>query len=270
MNFSFLDGIFRILRSRPRKVGLALGGGAARGLAHLGVIKALKEHQVPIHFIAATSSGAIMGSLLAAGMDIKKMIQISKQLEWNQFARLTFEKTGPISGEAIEKFINNNIGSITFSELKIPLAVVATDLMTGKPVILSEGKVSLAVRASVAFPGVFANVRLNNRILVDGGVSYNVPVEVVKNMGAEVVIAVDVIPKGVMRKEPANIIEVIDRSVDLLLRKTTRSSLFKADIVIEPVDEYVSSIALEKASELIEMGERATQPLIPEIKAKVF
>lgn len=258
------------LFKRERKIGLALGGGAARGLAHIGVLKVLKENKIPIHFIAGTSSGALIGALFSSGMEIEIMAKASQRVGCGRFVRLTLEKTGPLSGEAIEKFLDNNIGPVQFSELKIPLAVVATDLVSGKEIVIKEGKVAPAVRASAAFPGIFSPVKMDKKVLVDGGVVSNVPVEIVKDMGAEVIIAVDVIPKARMPREPENIIEVIDRSVDLILKKSSLPSLAKAGIIIEPVTEYIGSIALERSADLIKMGEKATEELIPLIKAKVF
>jgi len=161
-----------------KKVGLVLGGGVARGIAHIGVLKVFEKHKIPIDFISAASSGAIVGAAYAAGMEIRLIEEIALRISWGRILKIAFFRPGFVSGEAIEELVVKYIGDKNFSELKIPLAVVATDIKTGDPVIISHGKVAKAVAASAAIPGLVAPVEIGNHFLVDGGLGDNLPVDI--------------------------------------------------------------------------------------------
>ena len=190
---------------KKNKVGLALGSGAARGLAHIGVLKLLKEKNIPIDMIAGSSMGALIGACYARRGEITDLEEIVLKIDWKQLAQLAdpnlalFFK-GVIHGRKVKELLKAVIGNVEFKDLKIPLAVVATDVNTGDEVVMKEGSVIDAVRASISIPAIFMPVKLRDRFLIDGGIVNPVPVSVVKNMGAAFVIACNVIHKPQKRK----------------------------------------------------------------------
>jgi NTE family protein len=181
-----------------KKIGLALGSGAARGLAHIGVLKVLEEEGIGIDVIAGTSIGAFIGALYAADVPVGQMEEVALNVDWRRMARLidpTFPTAGLIDGKKVSLFMSELLPVGTFEELRIPLAVVATDVETGEPLIIKKGELLGALQAAVAFPGIFTPVRFGDRFLVDGGLCNPVPVDVASEMGAMAVIGVCAIPE---------------------------------------------------------------------------
>lgn len=175
---------------------MALGSGAARGLAHIGVLKVLEREKVPIHFIAGTSAGALIGAVYASGVKARQMEEIAIGIDRMEMARLfdpVLPWSGLIDGKKIEEFVAQIFGDALIKDLKIPFLAIATDILTGEEVIIAEGSVIKAVRASISIPGIFTPVEFNNRLLVDGGVVDPVPFEVLRDMGMERIVAVNVI-----------------------------------------------------------------------------
>jgi len=249
-----------------KKVGLVLSGGVARDIAHIGVLKVLEAHKVPMDLIVGVSSGSLVGAAYAAGMELSLIEEISLRIRWADLIRITFFRPGFISPKAIEDFVVRYLGEKRFSDLKIPFAVVATDLFTGEAVTISEGKVASAVAASCAFPGVFAPEEREGRLLVDGGLAQNVPVEVAKKMGADFVIASDVIPSKLFHL-PRDPLQVLGRSVDLILKKLSREEAKQADVLLElSVEEDIWHLDLQKAKKLIMAGEGAAHRALNKIK----
>lgn len=255
---------------RKKKVGLVLGGGAARGIAHIGVLKVLLENRIPIHCIAGTSSGALFGALLLGGMNLEEVEKASRRAGWHRLIRLTLSRRGAISAEAMEKLIVESIGNLDLEDLNIPLSVVAADLRTGKQEVIREGNVARAVHASSAVPGVFVPVEMGNKLLADGMIVNNLPVDVVKDMGADVVIAVDVIPRVNHLEGYLNMVEAVERAVDIGIKYQSKRFLKMADFVIEPVTENIGPFRLDYASKLIRMGEEAAREQIGRIKRKAL
>ncbi len=213
--------------SKRKKVGLALSGGAARGIAHVGVLRVLAKEKIPIDFIAGTSAGAIVGAAYASHRDTDRLTEDALAANWTKMATLIdpiLAKSGLIKGKKILSLISAFIGgNVDFTGLKIPFACVATDIDTGEEVVIDKGLVPEALRASISLPGIFAVVKRGERYLVDGGLTTPVPVEVVRRMGADIVIAVNVNPDVTSRmgkaykqrvnahKEP-NLIQVMTQS----------------------------------------------------------
>ncbi len=186
-----------IRRKRP-KIGLALGSGAARGLAHIGILKALIEEGIPIDYISGSSMGALVGACYAKEGEIANFEEIVLKTDWKQLVRLADPNLallfrGFIHGQKVKELLRAIIGEVEFKDLKIPLAIVATDINTGEEVVIKEGSVIEAVRASISIPAIFIPVKLNNRFLIDGGIVNPVPVSMVKDMGATFIIACNVI-----------------------------------------------------------------------------
>ena len=269
---------------RRRKVGLALGTGAARGLAHIGVLEVLQKEGIHIDMIAGTSAGALVGALYAQGKDASLIVNLALDLSRKRLASLVdlaFPKTGFIGGKKIKDWLALIIeGDIKFSDLKVPLACVATDIVTGEEVIIEHGSVLEAIRASISIPAIFTVVKWQGRYLVDGGLVNPVPVDVVKRMGADFIIAVNVIPDVADRanlvdkkslagfKEP-NIIHIIMQSIYIGTYSLVGHSLEGANIVIEPRVAHIGAGDFHHAQECIRQGEVAAQEFIPEIKRKL-
>jgi len=267
-----------------RKIGLALSGGAMRGFAHIGVLEILEKEGVPIDMIAGTSAGAVIGALYAQGKDINVIKSMVQELSWKRLASmidLTLPKSGLIRGNKIKSTLKSIMGKdIKFSELKIPLACVATDVMSGEEVVINEGSVLDGVSASICIPGIFTVAKWHGRYLIDGGLVNPAPVSVLKKMGADISIAVNVIPKVRNRvrtksteearhlKEP-NIISVLMQSIYIGSYSLVRSCLKEADIVIEPQVVDIAYGDLHRATECILQGEIAARESIPKIK-KLF
>ncbi|MEA1959930.1 MAG: patatin-like phospholipase family protein [Bacillota bacterium] len=182
------------VKERPI-IGLALGGGGARGYAHLGVIKALQEANIPVDVIAGTSIGAIIGAVYASECSVDKAEDIATNIQWRQLlhlADLTLPSRGVIAGDRVEQYLNTLITERDFDQLQKDLVIVATDISTGETIYLKDGPVARAVRASIAIPGIFCPIEYEGRLLVDGTITAPVPVKAVKDLGAELIVAVDV------------------------------------------------------------------------------
>jgi NTE family protein len=261
-----------------QKFGLALSGGAARGLAHIGVLEVLQKEDIPIDMIAGTSAGAVAGAVYAYNQDVNRMKKEVLEVNWMKIAPLidpSLPRSGLIKGTKIKNLLASYIGgNIKFSDFKIPFACVATDIDTGEEVVINRGSVPEALRASISVPGIFTTVKREGRYLVDGGLTTPMPVNVVKRMGADFTIAVNVTPdvntriNKKMGKEP-NIFQVIMQSIYIATYSLTRSSLEEADIVIEPDVAHISAGDFQKAQELIIQGEQAAQSIIPEIRRRL-
>ncbi len=270
--------------TKKKKVGLALSGGAARGLAHVGVLRVLQKEGIPIDLIAGTSAGAVIGASYAWDQDTVRMTRDALDAGWKKMAPMidpSLPKTGFIKGKKIQELISGYVGgNIIFNDLKIPFACVATDIDTGEEIIIDSGPVPEALRASISIPGIFTVVKYQGRYLVDGGLTTPVPVEVVRNMGADFVIAVNVNPdvadrmgksskqRVEARKEP-NIFQIMMQSIYITTYSLARSSLEHADIVIEPDLSHIGAGDFNKARELITRGREAAEEALPEIKRKL-
>lgn len=252
---------------KRKKVGLVLSGGIARGIAHIGVLKVLDKYKIPVDCIAAASSGAIVGAAYAAGMEVRLIEEVALRINWGRIIKIAFFRPGFISGEGIKELLIKYIGDVAFSELKIPLAVVGTDLKSGEPVVINQGKVATAVAASAAFPGVFAPEEINQIFMVDGGISNNLPVDAARDMGAEYVIAVDVVPSKPIHYLPRDPYQTFGRALDIVLHKISCGQSVKADVLIEPhMDEDIWHLDLHKAKKLIAAGEATAHRFINRIK----
>lgn len=246
---------------RPR-VGLALSGGAARGIAHVGVIRVLQEHGVPFDVISGTSAGSLVGGALAAGMKLSEIEEMSRRLRWRDMGRMTLSRLGVQSNARMQELINSHFPRRRFEDLPVPFAAVATDLRTGEPVVLSgEGDVGLAIRASCAIPGWYVPVTdAQGRQLIDGGVVANIPTEAARSLGADLVIAVDVNSEGAkFLPAPTSIIGVLIQSIMVVQRTASTHQLRAADLVISPKVGHIRWDEMTRADELIKLGEEAAR-----------
>jgi len=255
-----------------KKIGLALSGGAARGFAHLGVLKVLREHGVPIDFIAGTSAGSIAGGALASGLSIEEIIEMGRKIGWFSMTGFSFSPMGLLSNAALGAFVERHFPVRKFEDLPIPFAAVACDLETGEEVVLkNSGDLATAIRASCAIPGVFVPVNYDGRKLIDGGVVSPVPTKAVRKLGAEIVIAVDVIASGATYwGSPNTLLGVFFQAAMMLLRTAGKHQHYRADVVIIPQIAHLRPDEIGKMNEFIKAGEAAALEKIDEIKELVF
>jgi NTE family protein len=256
-----------------KKIGLALSGGAARGFAHLGVLRILAAHKIPIDFIAGTSAGSFAGGAAACGMSVEEIIEMGRKISWFNMTGFSFSPKGLLSNAPMGNFIKQNFPFKNFEDLPIPFAAVACDLETGEEVILRDtGDLIFAVRASCALPGVFTPLEDDqSRKLIDGGVVAPVPTRAVKKLGAEIVIAVDVISSGATYwGSPSTLLGVFFQSAMMLLRTAAKHQHYRADVVIIPKISHLRPDEIGKMDEFIKAGEEAALEKIDEIKKLIF
>jgi len=252
--------------SRQRKkVGLALGGGAARGFAHIGVLKVLEEANIIVDFVVGSSMGAVVGAFYCSGISLRMMERLAVHTQRNHWLDWTFPRLGLVSGEKLEQLLHILTRGAVFADLAKPLAVVATDLSAGEKVVLREGAVARAVRASAAIPGIFCPVEYRGKTLVDGCVVERVPAATARELGAEVVIAVDV---GVYLSDvkAQHIFDVVTQCFDIMYRDLCRRSADEADLVISPQLQDVAPGHFHRAREAIAAGENAASVVLPQIR----
>ncbi|QSH39063.1 patatin-like phospholipase family protein [Candidatus Kaiserbacteria bacterium] len=257
-----------------KTVGLALGSGGARGLAHIGVIKALEKHHIPIDYIAGASSGALVGGLYAATRNSDYLESVATATNWRELLSLIDLRfrTGLIEGEKLTLFIESHIGDTAFSELAIPLTVIATNLHTGESVRLHEGKVSDAIRASVSLPFIFKPIERNSVLLLDGGLTEPVPVAAVRAMGADVVIAVNLdaqnVLNGLDEANPSAFTTTV-RALDILRYQLAQENVTEADIVLIPETGDVLWHEFVDDGSIIEAGKKEVEKHIHEIRRQL-
>lgn len=274
-------------RGRWPKIGLALSGGGARGLAHIGVIKALEREGIPIHFLAGTSMGGVVAAGYAAGMNAASLEQEARDFTRpRQLLRLVdagFPNQGLLRGNRLQEYFETRLGNRTFSDLDRVLALVAVDLNSRQEIVMRDGPVHVALRATTAVPGLFAPVEVGSHRLVDGGLLNNLPVDIVRKLGAEFVIAIDVeadpegdfsekythtgwLPNGLART-----LATVEESVTLLMSKTVEARLrqYPPDVLIRPaIPPGVSLLSgYTRIDELISAGEHALTSALGELLA---
>jgi NTE family protein len=255
-------------RSLRPSVGLALSGGVARGIAHVGVLQVLEEHHIPVDYIAGTSAGAVVAAGYAAGMTIAEIAEIGRSLRWRDMGRVTLSRLGVQSNARLEEFVRARLPVKRFEEMRIPLATIATDLHTGSAVVMTEGDVAFAVRASCAVPGWYVPVTdPQGRSLVDGGLVANIPTAAVRSLGADLVIAVDVNSEGAkFLGPPHSIVGVLVQSMMVVQRTAAIHQLHDADVVIRPRTGHMRWDEWGRYEEFIALGEQAARSTIERIK----
>lgn len=255
------------VKRRPR-IGLALGSGGARGLAHIGVIQIFEEYGIPIDFIAGSSAGALVGSLYSVGITPKQMHQFAGHYPQKYWLDYSLPKMGFIAGDKLKEIIRLLTKNSNIEDAQIPLAIVATDIQKGARKVFTTGPIAEAVRASISIPGIFVPEQIDGVYYVDGGVIDRVPVSVVKDMGADLVIAVDV--SFVESLHPiASIFDVIAHSIDVMEREILRYRLLHADVMIRPKVGHYSTNMFSEIEALVKEGEEATRELVPMINKMI-
>jgi NTE family protein len=251
---------------RIPSVGLALGGGFARGIAHIGVLKVLEEEGIPVRFVAGTSVGALIGAAYCSGLTIEELEQLAYKVRFTTFARWTLSRYGFATTNRMVSFLTRILKVHTFEELRIPLGVTATDFNTGEGAVFTSGSIIDPVRASCAYPGMFLPVRINGRCLVDGMLSHPVPTHPLRRMGADRVLAVHLKGQWAGASAPRHLFDVIGQSFAIaqdMIASVWRSA---ADIVIEPDVAGFAYDDFKRAGDLIHVGEAAMRSALPEVR----
>jgi NTE family protein len=247
-------------------LGLALGGGFARGLAHIGVLKVLEQENIPITYIAGTSVGALIGAVYASGVSPKEMEEIASLVRFRDFARWTVSRLGFATNDRMVGMLHRFLKVKTFEELRIPLAVVATDFVSGEPVLFRSGDLIAPVRASCAYPGMFLPVDVDGKLMVDGMLAYSVPTTPVRQMGANRVIAVYLRAHWIKGGPPRSVFDVIGQCFSIAQTKMCSIWEADADLVLEPEVQNFGYDAFDRASALVRAGEEAARLALPQIR----
>jgi len=250
-----------------KRVGLALSGGGARGAGHVGVLEVLEREKVPIDCIAGTSAGSLVGAAYAAGIRGQRLVEVTQQTRWRQAARLTWPRDGLVSFAPLERTVIKVMGDVTFADLEIPFAAVVTDMATGEQVVLREGRVAPAVRASCSVPGIVTPLELDGRLLADGGVVNNLPISVVRSMGAELVIAVSLFKA--QDKRPSGFPSLLTSAVEYMLFRAGDDPS-SADVCITlPMSGLGSVVRASGAKRAMALGRQMAEEAMPAIRALI-
>ena len=249
-------------------IGVALSGGSAWGVAHVGALAALLKHGIRIDRIAGTSAGAVVAAPFAFGVPIATIEEAAKKLEWKQISRFAYSRLGVRSNAALAQLIRDLVGDVDIKDATIPLAIVATDIESGEEKIFREGAVAKAVCASSAIPGYFAPVEIDGVLYVDGGIAENLPLSPLKDMGANFTIGIN-LAGALEHSRPTNIGEVVGRSFEVLFRTRDRDIANRTDVLIEPDVASFHPRSFSEAEAIYQEGFRAAEAAIPVIKTKL-
>lgn len=250
-------------------VALALGGGASKGFAHIGIIKVLKENNIPIKIVTGTSAGSIVGSMYASGMSPDRLELEAEILGKTDLVDLTLSTSGFIKGEKLQNYINRKVGNRPMQQFPIKFAAVATDFESGKPVVFNVGNAGQAVRASASIPNVFQPVVIGSRKYVDGGLSQPVPVSAAKKLGANFIIAVDISARPA-KNVSQGMFSYLDQTFNVMSQTALHQELGQANVVIKPQVLELGSIGgFDQKQRAIQLGEQAARAALPEIKRKL-
>ncbi|MEA1960371.1 MAG: patatin-like phospholipase family protein [Bacillota bacterium] len=251
------------------KVAIVLGAGSARGIAHVGVLQVLKEEGIDFDFIVGSSMGAMIGGIYACGADLYMLEKMWRNMDSRLLMDVNVPRMGFLAGKRVKSFLELLCKNRDFEQLDVPLLAVATDLVSGQRVVIEEGRVADAIRASISIPGVFKPIRKEGMVLVDGAVCDRLPVEVARERGADIVIAVDVTFGPGKEVSIHNTLDVIMTSLDIMQKQQFDLIYPKVDILIQPAVGHLASRDFDRSQEAIEMGRQATQEKIKEIRGKI-
>jgi NTE family protein len=250
------------------KLGLALGGGAARGFAHIGVLQVLEEEGIKPALVVGTSAGSVVASFYASGKNGQQLQWLADTMDESQFTDWAnpFTGRGMLRGEALGKYINSQLNGMKIEDMKMPLGIVATDLRTGDGVLFRRGDVATAVRASSAVPSVFEPVRIGGKEYVDGGLVSPVPVRYAKQMGADLVLAIDISSRPEDAKT-SDMLKVLLQTFSIMGKSISQLELAQADVVVRPVLPDIGSTEFSARKKSIEAGRAAMKQALPQLKA---
>lgn len=249
------------------KIALALGGGASKGFAHIGVIKVLHENGIPVHIVTGTSAGAVVGSLYASGMSPDRLELEAEILNKSDVVDLTLSRSGFIKGEKLQNWINQKVGNRKMEQFPKKFGAVATEFDTGRMAVFHQGNAGLVVRASASIPNVFQPTIINGKKFVDGGLSAPVPVRAAQRLGANVIIAVDISAKP-EKLQNDGFLSYLDQSLNVMSTAALNQELAQAHVVIKPKVQQLGAVGgFDQKAHAIKLGEEATRAALPKIRA---
>lgn len=257
---------------KAKKLGLALGSGGVRGLAHIGFLKELCDNGIAVDYIGGSSMGAVVGSIFCTGISCEEMIERVKKLRMRDLIdlELRFFRKGITKGLKREKLIKEYLKDKNFSDCIIPFCCTAVDIITGEKIILNSGSLCDAVMASSAIPSIFPPVEIGGRKLVDGGLLARLPIDAVKDMGADVVIAVDVLGDAITDMEPKNVFSTLIRTINIMDWEISKHTLYKADMVVTVQQPEVDQFIFKNTEKSIEEGMMYAKKALPTIKKLLY
>ncbi|OGW75739.1 MAG: hypothetical protein A2Z72_02460 [Omnitrophica bacterium RBG_13_46_9] len=253
---------------KKRKFALALGGGAARGIANIGVLKVLEQERIPIDLIVGSSIGALIGAAYSLGVPTYKMEKAALKFAWDKLADFSISRMSILKGEKLANIVEEFTDNKGFSDARIPIAVTAADIETGEELTYTKGNLQKLIQASCSWPGFFPPVVIEGRKLVDGGILNSIPVKMAKHLGATKIIAIDI---GFCAKKGTidNLFQMFMQSIQLLGTELDRYQSMQADVIIKPKLLNLDQFAFHRAREAIRDGEEAAKNVIPEIRKKL-
>ncbi|MDR3563861.1 MAG: patatin-like phospholipase family protein [Negativicutes bacterium] len=246
-------------------IGLALGSGGLRGMAHVGVLRVLEQENIPVSFIAGSSIGSLIGALYAAGLNSDMILKLALNLKRRHWLDFIIPKMGLVAGDRALEMLRLLTQHKSFDQMNIPLAIVATDLNQGREVVLREGEVAQAVRASISVPGIFVPYQMGDMLLVDGAVLNPTPIDVAHRMGADIVIGIDLVPSGTVANI-TNMFDVLIQSIDIMERELFQNRLPYCDVLVRPDIAHISPSAFDSVEECVALGEKAMVAALPKVR----
>jgi len=251
---------------KKRKVVLALGGGSARGLANIGVLKVLEQHKVPIDLLVGSSMGALIGAAYSGGIPIEKMEKLAWEFKVQDITDVTMPRLAILKGKKLENKIRELTGNISYSDCKIPMAITATNIKNGEELIFTDGDLQKIIKASCSWPGFYPPVKIDGNLLADGGIRHGVPVKWAKELGATFIIAVKVgfAPQKI---DENNIFQTLVQSIQIMGEELDKYQSMQANVVIDPKLDNINQLDFDKAREIILIGEAACEREIKRIKS---
>lgn len=248
-----------------KKVGLALGGGSARGFANIGVLKVFEREKIPIHSIVGSSMGALVAGVYCLGKPVEELQAEAEKFSWRELVDMTFPRIAITKGEKIGKIINRLTEGKGFSDCKIPIGITATDIRNGQELLFTKGDYQKIIQASCSWPGFFPPVAIDSHLLSDGGLRHSVPTKWVKDMGANFIIAVK-LGFEPLDIDPKNIFQLMMQSIQIMGEELDKFQSMQADVIIEPNLKNINQLDFPKAKEIIARGEEAAEKVVPQIK----
>lgn len=251
------------------KVGLALSGGTAKSVAHIGVLKALIENGIPIDYLAGTSGGSLVAAFYAAGKSIEEIEALAESIHWKNIAGFNLPRLGLLSSDRIRTFVVDQLGDIEIEDLPIPVAIVVSDLTNGTGVVLTRGKVAIACQASSSIPAFYTPVEMNGHVFIDGEFSEHVPVAALSSLGKMFKIGVNLGFEKGPRRRPRNLIEMTLQTANFIAQQNAAASERRADFMIRPDLRRFGPLELHKASDILEQGYVETLKIVPELETAI-
>ena len=252
-------------KDTKRKIALVLGGGSARGLAHVGVLKVFKKYGIPFDLVVGTSIGSFMGAVYALDLPLDRIEMLAHDLSWKRLADFVISKSGFLEGRNMERMIREYLDNKTFEDLKVPLAIAATDIEMGEEVVMTSGDLCRCIKASCSIPGIFMPTEIDGRLLVDGGLKSSVPSEVARRLGADFIVAVDV-GFCIKRGKITNMFQIIYQSIQILGNELNKFQSKQADFTLRiHMDDDIDQMAFDKAAYIMSAGEKAANDAVGSI-----